>query len=90
MGKLARLSVATILFRKCFYLRQKSAIRYLLLLICGLYICSPEVVTLSIEPPSQVVSFTELSKQAQLSHCREMGKVANPCGPLTLDIVSSR
>ena len=41
--------------------------------------------TLSLEPPSQVVSFTECCKQAQVTEGR-WGKVANPCGPLTLDI----
>ena len=43
--------------------------------------------TLSIEPPSQVVSFTELCKQAQVTAGR-WGKAANPCGPLTIDIYS--
>ena len=41
------------------------------------------------EPPSQVGNFAELSKQAQVTAGRS-GKVANSCGPLTLDIVNSQ
>ena len=46
---------------------------------------------LYIEPPSQVGSFTELFKQAQVIAGRS-GKVVNPCGHglLTLEIVNSQ
>ena len=54
-------------------------------------ICSPEVIYTSMEPPSQVGSFTELSKQAQVTAGR-LGKVVNPCGHglLTLEIINSQ